>query len=84
MSTPRYHCHVIGRDVQPLSVGDLQTVQGYRYAWWHCPSCDCDEHVRSEVGFDARCPGVHIVWFDTPPPLPREWRSRFSRLEATR
>lgn len=83
MTTPKYTCHVTGRDVQPLGVGDVQTVRGVRYAWWYCPVCDVNERTRSMVGFDATLPGVHVCFFD---PIPERgvWRSRFGRLEVSR
>jgi hypothetical protein len=76
MHEPIYMCHITGREVQPLSVGDIQTIRGVRYAWFYCRECDVNEHRRSEVGFDATLPGIHVAWFDEPQPA-RVWTSRF-------
>lgn len=81
MNKPEYKCHVTGREVRPLSVGDVQTVRGVRYAWFYCRECDVNERTRSMAGFDATLPGVHVCWFDEPPPS-RIWRSRWTGMEV--
>jgi len=79
MNKPTFTCHVTGRAVEPLSVGDVQVIRGVRYAWFFCRQCDVNEHTRSEVGFDATLPGVHVVFFDPMPEL-GVWRSRWTGL----
>lgn len=83
MPKPVFTCHVTGRAVEPLSIGDVQTVQGIRYVWFYCRQCDVNEHTREQVGFDATLPGVHVCWFDEPPPS-RMWYSRWFGAEVSR